>query len=372
MVSRIQPIPIRLNRVTQAVADAFRARRPQMPQPPFPYSQREISFTNPVDNVTIAGTLTIPGGAGPFACVALLSDTGVHTRDHEEGTHKPYLVLADLLARRGYAVLRTDDRGMGRSEGAHDASTLDDATRDIGAAIAFLKSQHEIDPGRIGLLGRGEGAVVAAKAAVSTDVGFIILLGPAGFPGAKVLEQRETAILTAQGDRPDYIKARAEHLARTLNLAASNAPNEQIRAAIADDLKSRVAAQHDWGGLTDAQLSEGIDAQFNIYTTPRSRSWLAEDPAASLSALKCPVLAVFAERDMFILTPHNQPKVESLLQSGVSSEHSVVVIPAANHYFQHANTGFDEEHDRLDETVAPDVVELIAAFLSRRSGTSRP
>jgi phage-related protein len=72
------------------------------------------------------------------------------------------------------------------------------------------------------------------------------------------------------------------------------------------------------------------------------------------------------------LTPHNQPKVESLLQSGVSSEHSVVVIPAANHYFQHANTGFDEEHDRLDETVAPDVVELIAAFLSRRSGTSRP
>lgn len=371
MVSRVQPIPISLHRITQAAADSCRANRPQSPRPPLPYSQRDVSFTNPDDGTTIGGTLTIPTGTGPFPCIALLSDTGPHSRDHEEGTHKPFLVLADQLARRGYATLRTDTRGLGRSGGSHSAATLDIAAQDALAALVFLKSQPEIDPGRIGLLGRGEGAVVAAKAATSPDTRFVVLLAPAGFPGAKVLEQRESAVLTAQGDRPEYIQARTQHLARTLGLIVSGADDEAVRAAITDDIKSRLAAHHDWGDLTAAQLSQGIDAQFAIFTTPRSRSWLAQDPGAPLSALKCPVLALFAELDMDIPTQQNLPKVKSLLSSGTTAERSVIVIPAANHFFQRANTGFDEEHDKLDETLSHETIDQVTAFLSRQLPDTR-
>jgi uncharacterized protein len=368
MVSRMQPLPIRMHRVGLAVADACRARRPQTPQPPFPYTQRDVSITNPTDGTVIGGTLTIPGGAGPFPSIALISDAGPHTRDHEEGTHRPYAVLADQLARRGIAVLRTDDRGIGRSTGSQTASTLDDAARDAVAAAVFLRSQPELDPARTGLLGRGEGALVAAKAAAaSTDVGFVILLAPAGFPGAKVLPQSQGAILGAQGDRADYISDRGQHLAHTLGLLVEKAPDAEVRGAIAADVKSRVAAKHDWGDLNDAQLAQGIDAQFNTFTTARFRSWAAEDPAASLGALKCPVLALFAERDMTIPAAPNMPRVKSLLEAGGSADREVALVPGVNHYFQRCGTGFDEEHDRIEETVAPEVIDRIAAFLSRRA-----
>ena len=67
----------------------------------------------------LAGTLTVPPGAGPFPAVILITGSGAQDRDESILGHKPFLVLADYLTRRGVAVLRVDDRGVGGSTGSH-------------------------------------------------------------------------------------------------------------------------------------------------------------------------------------------------------------------------------------------------------------
>ncbi len=57
----------------------------------------------------------------------LLTGSGAQDRDETILGHKPFLVIADALTRRGIAVLRVNDRGVGGSTGleprADDART---------------------------------------------------------------------------------------------------------------------------------------------------------------------------------------------------------------------------------------------------------
>src|SRR5690606_34045674 len=73
--------------------------RPQEPQRPFPYEEREVRFPGGAADVSLAGTLTVPPGRGPFAAVVLLSGSGRQDRDEFIMGHRPLLVLADHLTR---------------------------------------------------------------------------------------------------------------------------------------------------------------------------------------------------------------------------------------------------------------------------------
>lgn len=102
---------------------AFAARnRPQTPAKPYPYRAEEVGYDNPAHpDVHLAGTLTLPNGKGLFPAVLLITGSGTQDRDETIFEHKPFLVLADALTRRGIAVLRVDDRGAGGSTGASRA-----------------------------------------------------------------------------------------------------------------------------------------------------------------------------------------------------------------------------------------------------------
>src|SRR5262249_54961905 len=84
------------------------ASRPQTPKPPFPYRSEDVVYENKTGGVSLAGTLTIPNGDGPFPAVLLITGSGAQDRDESLLGHKPFLVLADHLSRRGVAVLRVD------------------------------------------------------------------------------------------------------------------------------------------------------------------------------------------------------------------------------------------------------------------------
>ncbi|MGA8352420.1 MAG: alpha/beta fold hydrolase, partial [Isosphaeraceae bacterium] len=148
-------------------------RRPQTPKAPFPYKVVEVSYQNKAGGVTLAGTLTEPEGQGPFPALILISGSGAQDRDETLFEHKPFLVLADTLTRRGIAVLRVDGRGVGGSSGSTSSSTSDDFAGDVLAGMAFLRTRSEIDPRRIGLVGHSQGGIIAPMvAARSTDVAF--------------------------------------------------------------------------------------------------------------------------------------------------------------------------------------------------------
>ena len=118
----------------------------------------------------------------------LISGSGAQDRDETIFEHKPFLVLADMLTRRGVAVLRVDDRGVGGSSGSVAKSTSDDFAGDVQAGIALLKSRPDIDGRKIGLIGHSEGGIIAPiVAARSRDVAFIVLLAGTGLPGDEIL-----------------------------------------------------------------------------------------------------------------------------------------------------------------------------------------
>ncbi len=148
----------------------------------------------------LAGTLTLPSGKAPFPAVILLTGSGAQDRDETLLGHKPFLVLADYLTRRGVAVLRVDDRGVGGSTGSITSSTTEDFAGDALAGVAFLKHRTEIDPAKIGLIGHSEGGLIAPIAAArSKDVAFIVMMAGTGLPGAEILEAQGRLILKANG-----------------------------------------------------------------------------------------------------------------------------------------------------------------------------
>ena len=189
-------LPLTLKKTDKATE----LRRPQTPKAPFPYKAVEVSYPNKTGGVTLAGTLTEPEGPGPFPALILISGSGAQDRDETLFEHKPFLVLADALTRRGVAVLRVDDRGVGGSTGSLSASTSDDFAGDVLAGIAFLKTRSEINPKRVGLMGHSEGGIIAPMvAARSPDVAFIVLLAGTGLPGEEIIYLQGQAILKAMG-----------------------------------------------------------------------------------------------------------------------------------------------------------------------------
>jgi dipeptidyl aminopeptidase/acylaminoacyl peptidase len=101
-----------LNRTVKAPVTLL---RPQEPKKPFPYDEEEVSYENKKAGVRLAGSLTLPRTKGPHPVVLLITGSGQQDRNEAMLGHKPFLVLADYLTRRGIAVLRVDDRGIGGS-----------------------------------------------------------------------------------------------------------------------------------------------------------------------------------------------------------------------------------------------------------------
>ncbi len=132
-------------------------RRPQDPVPPLPYESREITFGNAAAGITFAGTLTLPDGGGRFPAAVLVSGSGPQNRDEEIFNHRPFLVISDYLARRGIAVLRYDDRGVGGSGGDGPSAREADLASDAAAAVDYLMTVPEIDNARVGIIGHSEG-----------------------------------------------------------------------------------------------------------------------------------------------------------------------------------------------------------------------
>ena len=166
-------------------------KRPQEPRSPFPYTSEEVSFENVKENAHLAGTLTLPAGKGPHPVVLLISGSGAQDRDETLVGHKPFLVIADYLTRRGIAVLRVDDRGVGKSTGDRSGATTESFATDTLAGVNYLVTRPDIDRSRIGLVGHSEGGLIAPMVAVqSRDVAFIVLLAGPGLPARRYRPSR--------------------------------------------------------------------------------------------------------------------------------------------------------------------------------------
>jgi len=343
--------------------EPFTFERPQMPEPPYPYTEEEIVFPNAGAGFDLAGTLTIPEGDGPFPAVVLISGSGPQDRDEQLAGHRPFLVLADHLTRAGIAVLRYDDRGYGESGGDLGGTSADFST-DASAAFEYLSARPET--GAVGLLGHSEGGLIAPLvAADDAAVAFVVMLAGPGETGAEVLLQQTGLIAEAEGVPQDIVDWQVGFSESAIATAASDlaydAAATEMRRISEEAMTSAPASI---AGSVDV---EDLVAGAAEYLTPWMRYFLRFDPRPVLSALDVPVLALFGEVDLQVPAASNAAAVEAALAGGDPAT-EVVIVAGVNHLFQHSETGKITEYAHLTETMAPEVLGRISAWILNVTG----
>lgn len=339
-------------------------RRPQEPKPPYPYYSEEVEIPNPTAGITLKGTLTRPSAEGRYPAVILFTGSGTQNRDEEILGHKPFLVLSDYLTRRGFAVLRCDDRGynMPREELRKLArTTTADLAGDAKCMFDFLLARPDIAPAKIGILGHSEGGSVAfMTAAQKPGVAFVISMAGMTVPGRELMVAQNRAMLGLQGVADDQAECYCKALEKIF-AAAERFPADQIAAQAAD-----IAA----GALADiaCELPESLRANLPRVAAAMSSPWmhyfLNYDPSDDIAAIGSrPFMAINGTKDSQVDAGQNLAAVERLT---VSKRHPQSVIrpyEGLNHLFQPCTTGNIAEYGQIETTLSPQVLEDIAVWL---------
>ncbi len=330
--------------------------RPQEPRAPFPYLSTEVSYES--RGSRLAGTLTTPSGEGPFAAVILISGMGPQDRDATMAAHKPFWVIADYLTRRGIAVLRMDDRGIGKSEGSFAEQTLEDQAADVAAGLAFLKTQAHLDPNKLGLIGHSEGGIVAPLAAVrSGDVAFLVTLAGMGVPGDELLTLQAETLSRAAGVPEELI-----------------AQNRAMQAAVFQVLRSErdpnaatLRLTREIQAMNPAMPLKSLQRRYAVVNAAPVRSMMLANPADVFRQVTIPVLAMGAARDAQVPAAQNLAGVAAALAAGGNADFTVTVLPGLNHSFQTCKSCLPAEQGQLDETFSPAALATMGDWIVRQA-----
>lgn len=289
--------------------------RPQNPVAPYPYKTEEVAFKNVADGATLVGTLSYPIGykKGQTPVVLMVTGSGQENRDEEIFDHKPFLVIADYLARHGVATLRYDDRSFGKSTGGDvDHATTLDFMRDAASGVDFLRTSKQF--GKVGILGHSEGGSIAFMLGAKGKVDFAISMAGIGVKGDTALTAQTNKILELTGQSMRF----STHQYR-MNAIIKRSP---------------------W-------LNFFIDY----------------DPSEDISKTLCPVMAINGSRDVQVISSLNLAGIKAHLKP--NPKNIIKEYPLLNHLFQHCKTGNVSEYRMIEETVSPEVLEDIVRFIKQ-------
>lgn len=359
------PLPLTLSKTDKLPPGPA---RPQEPHPPFPYASRDVAYANTQGGVTLAGTLTEPLGAGPFPAAILITGSGDHDRDETLFGHKPFLVIADYLTRRGIAVLRVDDRGVGGSTGSKNQSNDHAFASDVRAGIAFLQQQPKINPHQIGLVGHSEGGLIGPLAAANNkNVAFMVLLAGPGVPGPQILREQNTLILQSEHSPHDVVAFTGQQQAQTFAILRTTPGNAQAKAKLDAVLQANLTHLPPSLQPYATQYRANYAAQEQIILTPWFRGFLASNPAPVLAQVHCPVLALGGSRDLQVPAAQSLHAIAAALHKGGSTDVTVREMPGLNHLFQTAPTGAISEYAQIEETFSPAALQVVGDWIMRHT-----
>lgn len=321
--------------LTLHAGDLVKPARPQTPKEPYPYQTKEVSWKSKYDSAWLGGTLTYPFGYGftlkpaQVPVVLMVSGSGQQNRDEELFDHKPFLVLADYLAKRGIATLRYDDRGVFKSTGSLKDNTTEVNARD---AEGWLESLRELQKrgefGSVGILGHSEGGLIAFILAGEGKVDFVVSMAGPATDGKTVSMDQALGIIRLQEEAGKLSFEAAEQQRQQLN-------EEMVLASI---------------------RSQYGDNSWMEY-------FLNFDPAPSIQKITCPVMALNGMKDFQVDAKHNLGLLRELLPK--NDKHLIKEYYGLNHLFQPCSTGLYEEYGQIEITMSEEVMKDIADWILR-------
>lgn len=342
--------------------------RPQTPKPPFPYRSVDVSYTVKTDTaVHLAASLTIPAGKGPFPAVLIIGGSGQVSRDQPFYNHKTMWVLADFLTRQGFATLRFDDRGAGKSTGGSkkwNELTEADLVADAAAGFDFLKQYPSIDPGKIGIIGHSAGARQGVEIASQEgrNAYFAIMLAGAieSFPHDIVAHQSKL-MARAAGQSATAQKADSSFMARaiyyTVNEPSYEKRKTEIQRIADEELKTIPSPERE-------TVTKGFYTRVNILSSGQFHEAAQAKQEDWLLKIKCPVLIINGDRDLNVDAKAYAPKMAASLKKNYNKKSSQYILPGINHMLQQGKTGLSEESNEIEETINPQILAILGKWLT--------
>jgi pimeloyl-ACP methyl ester carboxylesterase len=290
---------------------------------------------------TLAGTLTRPKGVAKAPVLITISGSGPQERDERLGSVLPgyaiFREIADTLGRRGIAVLRYDDRGVGESGGADSRAkaTSADFADDAQSVLAYLRTRADIDASRIIVSGHSEGGLIGPMVAVREPAvrGLVMLAGPA-YDGRRVLQYQI-------GNQFKALAAAKSTADAGLTGAMSRGENLDIY------IRTRTN-----------QMIDSMRAE------PWMRYFVDTDPKATLRQVRQPVLVLQGGTDMQV-TPEQADTVVAVLRASGNQRVTSRVFPATNHLFVPDASGVPGDYPKLkDVKVRREVLGTLADWVA--------
>lgn len=344
--------------------------RPQTPKPPFPYKNEDIGFYSRDKSMKFGGTLTAPDDDKKHPAILMITGSGPQNRDEELFQHKPFAVVADYLTRHGYVVLRVDDRGVGNTGGDRAVATSADYSKDAEECLAYLKGRKEVDKKKIGLYGHSEGGMIAEMiAAENKDVDFIILMAAPGIKGTDLMTEQSVHNAIAMGLDEDI----AEQYGKLYHSIVEDMTRSTSRDAFTNAINKDI---NEWKkgrdsvtilmttGIKDSAtqamfVQEFVDAAWNKWMV----YLMQYDPQPVLEKISCKVLALDGDKDIQVISRSNLEGIAKALAKSRSKVHEEREIPGVNHLFQECKTCTVREYGQLEQTIKPEVLEIITQWL---------
>ena len=312
--------------------------------------ETEVKVANPKAGIELGGTLSTPDNGQPRGVIVMATGSGAQNRDEEVFGFRPFKVLSDALTQAGFAVLRTDDRGVDASGGDLSKSSLEDLAEDIECQINFLNSRFPGIPK--GVLGHSQGGSLAIMTAARGGCDFIITLAAPAWAGDSIVMAQSRAIAVAATGKWDA----EAHQRRLLDIAKGPFP-ETIAAPML------VLAMTEFYG--DAaqlpQVKESIETAAKQMTSPSYREFMRYEPREDMRAITVPWLALNGTKDIQVPVDNLKTVAENNPQA------HCVELEGHNHLFQECLAGTVQEYARLAEPPSEATLKVILDWLSHQS-----
>ncbi len=330
-------------------------KRLQQVKAPFPYNVEEVTFKNEKDNVTLSGTLTYPKVGTSFKTVILVTGSGPQDRNEEMLDHKPFLVIADYLTRNGIAVLRYDDRGVGKSTGSFSKSTIYDFKRDASSAIAYLRTRSFVNQKYVGIIGHSEGGMIAEMLAAEEPriVNFAIFLAAPAVPLDSLMVQQNRDVLASskmtEEEIDTYIQG-MEVLYKRLKI------DDNCNQACLLELMKENFADYDKNPMQYLGMATQLSSDW-------FREFLRFEPATYLEKITVPVLALNGNKDVQVKGEPNLKAISIGLDKAGNNNYQTILYPNMNHLFQPCETGAVSEYQDIEITFSEKALKDITNWI---------
>jgi len=337
-------------------------RKPKKQEPKdFPYIVEEVEIFNPETNVKLSGTLTAPYGYKADKIAILVSGSGLQNRDEEILGHKPFLVLSDYLTRNGIAVIRYDDRGLGKSTGDVVNATTYDLSLDAESVVKFIRNDNRLKDMKIGIIGHSEGGMIAPMvAARNSDVDFIVMLAGPAIEMSTLLARQNYDIIKSSGQSEDIAKQYSKLASEAYKVVKNKKlSTDEKKTRVAETIKKMNSLVSEEASDENA-IQESVDELFS----PWMYYALNFNPQDYLCKVKIPLLALNGDKDVQVYSKDNLAGVVKAMKKAKNSNYKTLELKGLNHLFQKCIFGSPNFYSKNEETFNEDAMKVITEWIN--------